>query len=242
MNLNKVHSNIAELQNISVGFAQKQVLENFSVNFTRDKITALLGVSGSGKSTILKMLNGMLQPDEGKVIVFEEPFDYDNANLMRLKIGYAVQQVGLFPHLTVAENVAILGNISKMHEPAIRARITALMQMVQLPLSDLKKYPFQLSGGEQQRVGLCRAFFLKPPLVLMDEPFASLDYKTKAGIYGHILTIQQEEPTSVIIVTHQFEEAEKLADEFIWIEEGRIKKEGSKQELKEIRFEFKERY
>jgi osmoprotectant transport system ATP-binding protein len=233
---------IAVLKNITHSFSGKKILDDFSIQFTLGKITGLLGFSGSGKSTILKIVNGMIRPDEGTVQVFGNNFDYANANKIRLQIGYAVQHVGLFPHMTVQENITLLATITKQEKTATQNRLLRLMDMVQLPQSYLSKMPNQLSGGEQQRVGLCRAFFLKPPLVLMDEPFASLDYRTKAGIYNHLLTIQKEEPTSIIIVTHQFEEAQVLCDKFVWLNEGKIYKQGVKSSLAAIQKEFKEQH
>ncbi|MDZ7646538.1 MAG: ATP-binding cassette domain-containing protein [Cytophagales bacterium] len=105
------------------------------------------------------------------------------------------------------------------------------MDLVQLPLTYLKKYPHELSGGEQQRVGLCRAMFLNPPILLMDEPFASLDYETKAGIYQHLMEIQKTEPRTIILVTHDWDEAVKLSDHFIWLEQGALKAQGDRTEL-----------
>ncbi len=184
----------------------------------------------------------MVRPDRGTVRVFGEDFDYQNPARLRLKTGYAVQNIGLFPHLNIQENIALLGKITGRPSTFIQERTDFLLSAVQLPDSYLKKYPYQLSGGEQQRVGLCRAFFLQPPLVLMDEPFASLDYKTKANIYEYLLRLQAQEPTSVIIVTHQLEEAELLADEFVWINEGKVFKQGGKAELGQIKYEFKEQH
>jgi osmoprotectant transport system ATP-binding protein len=233
---------IAALENINLSYSGKKILDDFSVAFTQNKITGLLGYSGSGKSTILKIINGMVVPDAGTVQVFGKTFDYANANQVRLKIGYAVQHVGLFPHMTVQDNITILANITKQDKGKTQNRLMRLLDMVQLPKSYLSKVPHQLSGGEQQRVGLCRAFFLEPPLVLMDEPFASLDYRTKAGIYHHLLNIQKEEPTSIIIVTHQFEEAQILCDKFIWLNEGKIYRQGVKSSLDAIQQEFKEHH
>ncbi|MBK6796463.1 MAG: ATP-binding cassette domain-containing protein [Acidobacteria bacterium] len=233
---------IAELHNVTHNFSDKRVLANVSLSFLKNRITALLGSSGSGKSTILKIINGMVRPDSGTVRVFGEDFDYQNPARLRLKTGYAVQNIGLFPHLNIQENIALLGKITGRPSTFIQERTAFLLSAVQLPDSYLKKYPYQLSGGEQQRVGLCRAFFLQPPLVLMDEPFASLDYKTKANIYEYLLRLQAQEPTSVIIVTHQLEEAELLADEFVWINEGKVFKQGGKAELDQIKYEFKEQH
>lgn len=233
---------IATLKNITLSYAGKKVLDDFSIQFPANKITGLLGYSGSGKSTILKIINGMVIPDAGSVQVFGKPFDYAMGHKLRLQIGYAVQHVGLFPHMTVKENITLLANITQQDKSKIDARLKRLLEMVQLPQSYLSKKPHQLSGGEQQRVGLCRAFFLEPPLVLMDEPFASLDYRTKSGIYHHLLHIQQEEPTSIIIVTHQFEEAQILCDEFVWLNEGKIYRQGTKSLLTTIQNEFKEQH
>ena len=233
---------IAELINVSYRIFNQTVLDNISLMFSTNRITALLGYSGSGKSTILKMVNGMLRPDRGSVKVFGDYFDYPQAAAIRLKIGYAVQNIGLFPHLNIRENIALLGKITDRPADFMQERIGFLLAAVQIPDSYLNKYPHQLSGGEQQRVGLCRAFFLQPPLVLMDEPFASLDYKTKSNIYQYLLALQKQEPTSIIIVTHQLEEAELLADEFIWINEGRVFRQGDRPQLDTIKYEFKEQH
>ena len=233
---------IAELINVSYRIFNQTVLDNISLMFSTNRITALLGYSGSGKSTILKMVNGMLRPDRGSVKVFGDYFDYPQVAAIRLKIGYAVQNIGLFPHLNIRENIALLGKITDRPADFMQERIGFLLAAVQIPDSYLNKYPHQLSGGEQQRVGLCRAFFLQPPLVLMDEPFASLDYKTKSNIYQYLLALQKQEPTSIIIVTHQLEEAELLADEFIWINEGRVFRQGDRPQLDTIKYEFKEQH
>ncbi|MFN0203748.1 MAG: ATP-binding cassette domain-containing protein, partial [Bacteroidia bacterium] len=179
---------LISLQNVSLAYQQQEVLSDITLTFSTNKITSLLGKSGSGKSTILQLINGLLKPSKGEIFVFGESFNYLQANLIRLKIGYVVQQVGLFPHLTIAENISLLGKITQMPASAMQERLTSLMNTVQLPISYLKKYPYQLSGGEQQRAGLCRALFLKPAILLMDEPFAALDYGTKQGIYQYFLS------------------------------------------------------
>lgn len=233
---------IASLSNVTHYFSLKKVLGDFSIEFKENKITSLLGFSGSGKSTVLKMINGMIKPNQGTVEVFGSPFSYDNPNQIRLKIGYAVQSVGLFPHLTIQQNISLLGTISKQNTNEVNKRVNHLIDMVELPQSYLQKYPNQLSGGEQQRVGLCRAFYLKPPLILMDEPFASLDYKTRSSIYGQLLLMQKTENSTVIIVTHQLEEAIYLSDDFIWLNDGKVYKQGDKEYLRNIQHEFKEQY
>jgi osmoprotectant transport system ATP-binding protein len=234
----EIKYNVIELKNITQSFQDKTVVNDLSVNFTKGKVTALLGKSGSGKSTLLQIINGMIKPQKGEIKVLGKHFDYQKASEIRLQIGYVVQQVGLFPHLTISENISLLGKIAKQSQNQIAERTHFLMDSVQLSHDYLKKYPHQLSGGEQQRVGLCRALFLKPPLLLMDEPFASLDYTTRTGIYQYFKLLQETEPCSVIIVTHQFEEAELLADDFIWLENGKIKHQGHKADFASIKSDY----
>jgi osmoprotectant transport system ATP-binding protein len=219
------------LQNISQIYDKQEVLSDISLSFATISVTALLGKSGSGKSTLLQLINGMLKPSKGRVCVFGQDFSYEKANEIRLKIGYVVQQVGLFPHLNIFENISLLGKITKMPKDEMQARVNSLMNTVQLSLEYLQKYPHELSGGEQQRVGLCRALFLKPAILLMDEPFAALDYATKNAIYQYFLLLQKSEPCTVVFVTHDFNEAMTLADEYVWLENGKIRSKGTKSEL-----------
>ena len=231
-------NNPIELKELYQTFGQNEVLSNISVNFKTESVTALLGKSGSGKSTLLQLINGMIKPSSGSVAVFGNPFDYKKASQIRLKMGYVVQQVGLFPHLNLFDNISLLGKITKMHKEQIKNRVESLMDTVQLPHSYLKKFPHELSGGEQQRAGLCRALFLKPQVLLMDEPFAALDYATKNSIYDYFLLLQKSEPCTVIIVTHDWDEAVRLADEYVWLENGKVKSKGTKNELSLIRNEY----
>lgn len=227
--------NLVELRRISHSFGDQKVLEDLHLCLKKNRITAILGKSGSGKSTLLQIINGMIQPNIGQVMLNDKPLDYKNIHTQRLQIGYVVQQVGLFPHMSVGDNIRLLGKISKKPAHEITERIRTLMDMVRLPLSYLDKYPHQLSGGEQQRAGLCRAMLLRPPLLLMDEPFASLDHATKQGIYHHLLEIQKKENRTIAIVTHDWEEAIKLADDFIWIAEGKIREAGDKAKLAKMK-------
>lgn len=216
------------------------VLTDITVSFRKDHITAVLGKSGGGKSTLLQVINGMVQPGQGEVKVFGNPIIRADIHTLRLRIGYVVQYVGLFPHMTVLENISLLGKISQQSGAVISERVRQLLDMVQLPQSFLDKYPYQLSGGEQQRVGLCRAMLLKPPVLLMDEPFASLDTVTRQGIYQHLLTIQQQEPRTIILVTHSHEEAVILCDDFIVLSNGTIQNRGTKEELTRVKNIYQE--
>lgn len=230
-----ITSSPIELQNVTHNFSSRHVLSAISYSFVPEKITAVLGRSGSGKSTLLQIVNGMIRPDAGEVRLFGAPLDYHNVHALRLKMGYVVQQVGLFPHLTIGENITLLGKVTHATLEAMRKRVKFLMEMVQLPMEYLNKYPHQLSGGEQQRAGLCRAMLLEPPVLLMDEPFASLDEETREGIYNHLLTIQQQEPRTILLVSHDWDEAITLSDQFIWLQDGTLKASGDKNELRRVR-------
>lgn len=226
---------VVTLQNISHSYGDRPVLSSINLSFQPLITTAILGKSGSGKSTLLQMINGLIRPTQGTVSVFDKPIDYQHLPQLRLQIGYVVQQVGLFPHMTIEDNILLLGKINHRPKEEIRSRLHTLMNMVQLPQTYCKKYPHQLSGGEQQRAGLCRAMLLNPSILLLDEPFASLDYTTKHGIYGHLATIQQTEPRTVILITHDWTEAEILGDRFVWLDSGHIKQEGDQKALESIK-------
>jgi osmoprotectant transport system ATP-binding protein len=226
---------LVEIQNISHSFGPSILFSDLNFSFEKDKITAILGKSGSGKSTLLQIINGMVKPVEGNVLFNGDPIEKKNIHLLRLKMGYVVQHIGLFPHMTIRKNITLLGNISKKTQHEINKRMLELLDMVDLSSSYLDKFPHELSGGEQQRAGLCRAMLLNPSLLLMDEPFASLDYGTKHRIYDHLLNIQEIENRTIILVTHDWEEAIKLADYFIWIDKGKIRESGDKANLEQLK-------
>ncbi len=228
-----------ELLQITHHYSGEPVLAEVSLAFEANRVTVILGKSGSGKSTLLQVINGMVQPVKGQVKVFGEPIAYNAIHTMRLQMGYVVQQVGLFPHLTIYENIALLGKVAHRPADVIRKRVTHLMDMVKLPLLHLDKYPYQLSGGEQQRAGLCRAMLLEPPVLLMDEPFAALDYETKHTIYDHLLTIQKHEPRTIILVSHDLEEAELLADNVVWLQNGTTRMTGDESIIQSIRESYR---
>ena len=212
---------IAELFQVGHSYQKQAVLNNISVGFAEKKTTAIIGKSGSGKSTLLKTLNGLVRPTSGQVTVFGKIFDYEQPNAIRLRMGYMVQGNGLFPHRTIAENISIAGRITSTKINS-QARINELMELVNLPESFKKKYSHELSGGEQQRVGICRALFLNPPILLMDEPLGALDAITRQEIQHEILKLQQVEPRTILLVTHDMREAKKLADYILVLDMGEI--------------------
>ncbi|MGE0587059.1 MAG: ATP-binding cassette domain-containing protein [Cyclobacteriaceae bacterium] len=210
------------LDNLSHRFGSQVLFQNLSLDIEANKITVILGRSGSGKSTLLQIINGLIKPDAGSVRLFGQPLNYRNIHQARLNIGYAVQQVGLFPHLRAIDNITLPGKLAGWSSEKKNKRAAELMELVSLPSSHAEKFPFQLSGGEQQRVGLCRAILLNPPLMLLDEPFSSLDPDTKSEIHQEVLKLQRTEPRCIVMVTHDPEEAQKLGDVLLKFENGEL--------------------
>lgn len=210
------------LENISHRFEEQHIFKNLSLNIEAKKITAILGKSGSGKSTLLQVINGLIRPYEGAVYLFDQPMNYELICEVRLGIGYAVQQVGLFPHLTVIDNITLPGILAGWSKAQKDKRAAELMNLVNLASGHRDKYPYQLSGGEQQRVGLCRAILLDPPIMLLDEPFSSLDPDTKQDIHEEVLKLQREEPRCIVMVTHDPNEAIKLGDIRLKFQKGEL--------------------
>ena len=221
-----------QFENITKSFDGREVLHNLSFTIDANKITAIIGKSGSGKSTILKIVNGLVKPSVGKVLIFREPINYTKLSELRLHIGYSVQGTGLFPHMTVLENITLLAKLNGKSSQEIEDRANMLMSFVDLSSDFNNKYPHQLSGGEQQRVGICRAMILKPEMYLLDEAFGALDPTTKNEIHRELLKIQIEEPRTIVFVTHDLREAFKLADIVIIIEKGIIQQIGSEKKIK----------
>jgi osmoprotectant transport system ATP-binding protein len=216
---------------VSHRYLKDFVLKNLTFEINENIITAVIGKSGGGKSTLIQIINGLVVPSEGEVYVFDEILNYDKINQIRLKIGYSVQGTGLFPHMTVYENISLLGKITDKPKEEISSRVKYLMKLVDLPVEFENSYPFQLSGGQQQRVGLCRAMMLNPPVFLLDEAFAALDPATKNEIHNELLKIQKMEPRTIVMVTHDLSEALKLADKIMVLHLGEIQQYGTKNEI-----------
>jgi len=219
------------LEGVSKFYNRETALADICLAFTDLVTTAVVGPSGSGKSTLLQLINGLIRPTQGKVSVFGEPIDYERLPQLRLRIGYAVQGTGLFPHLTVWENITLLARLARWDPERIRARAKELMRLVDLPLSFERRYPHELSGGQQQRVGLCRAMMLNPKIFLLDEPFGALDPMTRSEIHQEFLHLQMIEARTMILVTHDLREALKLAQEVVILERGRLIQKGPGPEI-----------
>jgi len=211
-----------ELTNVTHRYGGDAALRSVNIAFTDDVTTAIVGRSGSGKSTLLHCINGLVRPGEGTVRVFDAPLDYTDLPATRRRIGWAVQGTGLFPHMTVEGNISLLGRIAGWDGARIRERMATLMRLVELPDAYAGRYPQELSGGEQQRVGLCRAMMLDPPVFLLDEAFGALDSITRSEIHGEFERLQRYAPRTIIMVTHDLREAVRLGQRLAILEEGHL--------------------
>jgi osmoprotectant transport system ATP-binding protein len=204
------------------------------VSFTvrEGAICILLGTSGSGKTTLLRMVNRLIDPTSGQILIDGVPTTDQNAIALRRSIGYVIQQVGLFPHLTIAENVRVVPSILGRSSRQTADRVDELLNLVGLaPKEYHKRYPRQLSGGQQQRVGLARALAADPAVLLMDEPFGALDAITRERLQDELLTIQRGVRKTILFVTHDVEEAFKLGDQIAVLSEGKLHQVGTPVEL-----------
>ena len=222
---------VLSLDSVNKSYADVVALEDVSLAFTPYAITAVIGRSGCGKSSLLRMCNGLAHPDSGTVSVFDAALDYRALPALRKRIGYAVQGTGLFPHLSVRDNISLLAAVDGWSGAAIDERLEQLLTLTHLQPAQLSKYPHELSGGQQQRVGLCRAMMLSPELLLLDEPFAAIDPLTRMDIQEQLLSLHQAEPVTTVLVTHDMQEALLLADEIVVMEAGRIVQALGKQQL-----------
>jgi osmoprotectant transport system ATP-binding protein len=207
-----------------------------NVAFAQGKVTAIVGLSGSGKSTLLQLVNGLLRPDEGTVKVFGKPIDYTRLQDLRRKIGYVVQGAGLFPHLTIEKNIGLASRI--MSQPVSHERIDELMDRMGLPHAYRQRHPYQLSGGEQQRAVICMALYARPPVVLMDESLGSLDAITRVEIQDQLLQLQEHEKCTIVLVTHDMQEALRLGDQLMVLNAGSVEAFGSQQDVQSSQSEL----
>ena len=220
-----------KFEHVSKFYGGEVALEDIHLAFEENQTTAVVGTSGSGKSTLIQLINGLVRPDKGSVLVFGEPIDYAHLPELRLRIGYAVQGTGLFPHLTVEQNINLLARLNHWESGRITARAEELMRLVNLPLGLRTRYPHELSGGQQQRVGLCRAMMLNPKIFLLDEAFGALDPITRNEIHEEFLRLQESEARTIVLVTHDLREALKLAKRIVILDRGRLMQYGTSDEI-----------
>ena len=219
------------LENVAKTLSPRFTLAPLSLDFENGTTSVLIGPSGCGKSTVLRLLAGLVVPDSGSVKFGEEVLQPGNAQDLRLRMGYVIQEGGLFPHLSVEANVALAARFLKRPEAGIRKRLDELCELVALSPALLKRFPRELSGGQRQRVALMRALMLDPALLLLDEPLGALDPVTRHALQKDLKTIFARLGKTVIMVTHDMGEAAHFAGELILMRDGRIVQRGTLDDL-----------
>ncbi len=215
------------LKNISKKFDQLAAIKKFNFHVKKGQTTVLIGPSGCGKSTILRLVIGLIQPDRGSVELAGEQLNQENVMILRQKMGYVIQDGGLFPHLTARGNITLMATHLHWNQSAIAARLAELIELTQFPEDGIDRYPAQLSGGQRQRISLMRALMLDPELLLMDEPLGALDPLIRIDLQTELKTIFQKLQKTVIMVTHDLREAAYFGDTIVLMQDGRIVQEGS---------------
>lgn len=212
-----------QFKSLSKDFKTKEVLKDVSLNIEEGKLVAVIGESGCGKTTLLKMINGLIKPTSGKIFIKGHDIQQLNVIMLRRKVGYVIQQTGLFPHMTVRENIEIIPRVQKKDKEEIAKNTLKLMSMVGLSGDEfLDRYPTELSGGQQQRIGVARAFATNPEIILMDEPFSALDPITKSDLQDELVELQSKLKKTIVFVTHDMDEAIKIADMICIMRDGKI--------------------
>ncbi|MFS2223338.1 ABC transporter ATP-binding protein [Pantoea sp. B65] len=216
---------------VSKYFDGSAAVSDLTLNIDAGEFTVLIGTSGSGKSTTLKMINRLIEHDEGTIRFAGEEIRRFNPQDLRRRMGYAIQSIGLFPHWTVEKNIATVPSLLNWPKARIRQRVTELLTLLNLDSEFRQRYPHQLSGGQQQRVGVARALAADPEVLLMDEPFGALDPVTRATLQQEIIRIHQLSGRTIVLVTHDIDEALALADKIVLMDGGRVVQQGTPVEL-----------
>jgi osmoprotectant transport system ATP-binding protein len=222
---------IIELKGVSKAFQSRLIVSHLDLSISSGKTTVLLGPSGSGKSTLLRMMIGLVLPDSGSIKVGGVPVNAASLIQLRRRIGYVIQEGGLFPHLTAFDNMALLARHLSWSSHQIKGRVRELVALTQFPEACLHSFPSQLSGGQRQRVSLIRALMLDPELLLLDEPMGALDPMIRSDLQKDLRRIFKSLQKTVVLVTHDLGEADYLGDEMVLMKEGKIVQEGALSEL-----------
>ncbi|HET6324225.1 MAG TPA: ATP-binding cassette domain-containing protein [Planctomycetaceae bacterium] len=222
-----------EFRGVSKAFNGATVVQPFDLIIEQGEVVVLLGPSGCGKTTILRMVAGLSAPSGGQILVDATLLSDQTLSAVRRKLGYVIQEGGLFPHLTALENVTLMPRHDGWSRTKIDARLSTLVQMTQFPSSALTRYPNELSGGQRQRLSLMRALFLNPRILLLDEPLGALDPLIRAGLQRDLNDVFERIGTTVLLVTHDLVEAGRFADRVCVMNAGRIVQQGPFAEILE---------
>ena len=223
-----------EFKHVKKVYGEKVIIDDFNLKITPGEFLTVVGSSGCGKTTILKMINGLIIPDEGQVLVHDQCTQAVDLIELRRGIGYAIQGSVLFPHMTVAQNIAYVPNLlNKNDKKRTYEALSKWMKIVGLDEELIHRYPSELSGGQQQRVGIARALAASPDILLMDEPFGAVDEITRSTLQEEILRIHHQENITIIFVTHDINEALKLGSRIMVMDQGKVVQLASPREILE---------
>lgn len=223
-----------EFKYVKKVYGEKVIIDDFNLKITPGEFLTVVGSSGCGKTTILKMINGLIIPDEGQVLVHDQCTQAVDLIELRRGIGYAIQGSVLFPHMTVAQNIAYVPNLlNKNDKKRTYEALSKWMKIVGLDEELIHRYPSELSGGQQQRVGIARALAASPDILLMDEPFGAVDEITRSTLQDEILRIHHQENITIIFVTHDINEALKLGSRVMVMDQGKVVQLASPREILE---------
>ncbi|OPX46588.1 ABC transporter ATP-binding protein [Clostridium thermobutyricum] len=221
-------------KNITKSYGEKNILKDFSLNIKKGEFLTIIGSSGCGKTTVLKMINGLIKPNKGNVFVDGKDISKINLIDMRRKIGYVIQGVGLFPHMKIKNNISYTLNLEKKeNKEEILSKVKKLVKIVGLDEEIINRYPNELSGGQRQRVGIARALVGEPDIILMDEPFGAVDEITRKLLQDEIYKIYKEYNVTIVFITHDIREALKLGTRVIVMDNGEIVQSGTPKEIRE---------
>jgi osmoprotectant transport system ATP-binding protein len=221
-----------EFKNISKAYDDKNIIQNFSLSIDQGEFITVIGSSGCGKTTILKMINGLVTPDSGMVYINGKNIQEEDMIELRRNTGYAIQGNVLFPHMTVEKNISYVPNLlNKSDKQRTKAAVKKWMQIVGLEEDMLKRYPDELSGGQQQRVGIARALAASPDILVMDEPFGAVDEITRLQLQDEIMRIHKHTQITIVFVTHDISEALKLGTKVLVMNQGVIEQYDTPKEI-----------
>lgn len=214
-------------------YGNTHVLDDLNLAIYKGEFITVIGSSGSGKTTMLKMINGLLAPTSGKVYVEGRDISKENQTLLRRNIGYVIQGIGLFPHLTIRKNISYVPELLNRRDKAKTARaVESLIRLMGLDREMLDRYPAELSGGQRQRVGIARALAARPDILLMDEPFGAVDEITRKRLQNEIARIHREMNVTIVFITHDIQEALRLGTRVLVMNRGKIEQQGTPEEIK----------
>jgi osmoprotectant transport system ATP-binding protein len=217
-----------EFRQVTKNYGSGNVLENFDLTIPSGQIVTIIGPSGCGKTTLLKMINRLIEPESGSVLVEGKEISSLDPVVLRRNIGYVIQQIGLFPHMTIEQNISIVPRLKGEKKKDLVHRTEELLQLIGLePNQYRSRYPHELSGGQQQRIGVARALASNPSIILMDEPFSALDPISRVQLQKELIKLNQQVKKTIVFVTHDIDEALKIADQIVLLKDGVIIQTGT---------------